>query len=71
MAAPIYPGRRLVDLARQHRNSIPTLARVIGRSDSYLRTRLRDGGGFRLDIRQTEREALARFFGVSVRELGG
>ncbi len=69
MAAPIRPAERLMQLARQHGNSLPCLARVTGRSEGYLRRRIRDG--YALDLRPDERAKLSRFFGVPLRELGG
>lgn len=70
MAAPAYPARRLLDLCKRDGVSIPTLARVIGRSDGYLYRRL-DGSTHALDVRADERKVLAGFFDVPVRELGG
>lgn len=70
MAAPVHPVRRLIDLCKRDGISIPTLARVIGRSEGYLRRRL-DGSTYILDVRREEREVLAGFFGVSIAELGG
>lgn len=70
MAAPIRPVPRLLELCRRDDVSIPTLARVIGRSEGYLRRRT-DGSTYALDVRRDERERLAGFFGVPVRELGG
>ncbi|MES2339618.1 MAG: helix-turn-helix transcriptional regulator [Pseudomonadota bacterium] len=69
MAAPIHPAARLMQLARENGTSVTCLARVIGRSEGYLRRRIR--GGYALDIRPDERSKLSRFFGVPLRELGG
>jgi len=70
MAAPLHPARRLLDLCRRDGVSLPTLARVIGRSEGYLRRRL-DGSTYLLDVRREEREVMAGFFAVPIAELGG
>ncbi len=70
MAAPVRPVPRLLDLCKRDGISIPTLARVIGRSEGYMRRRL-DGSTYLLDVRRSEREVLAGFFAVPIAELGG
>lgn len=70
MAAPIHPLPRLKQLAREQGTSVRTMAKVIGRSEGYVRRRL-DADTYILDLRGEELILLAAFFGVPVRELGG
>lgn len=70
MAAPIRPLPRLKQLAAENGDTVVRLARVIGRSPTYLRSKL-DRDTYLLDLRLPEIEKLARLYGVPASELGG
>lgn len=70
MSAPIRPLPRLLQLMREQGVTTKTAARVIGRSETYLRRRLK-ADTYLLDLPIDEVERLAGFFGVPARELGG
>ncbi|SOB81170.1 hypothetical protein SAMN06297144_1434 [Sphingomonas guangdongensis] len=70
MTAPLRPLPRLKQLAREINVTVPTLARVIGRSETYFRKRW-NADTYLLDLPGEEIETLARFFGVPASELGG
>lgn len=70
MAAPIRPLPRLLELMRDRRVTVKEAARIIGRSDSYLRKRL-SADTYLLDLPIEEVTRLARYLGVPPGELGG
>ncbi|MFD1786962.1 hypothetical protein ACFSC3_05190 [Sphingomonas floccifaciens] len=70
MSAPIRPLPRLLQLMREQGATTKTTAKIIGRSETYLRRRLK-ADTYLLDLPIDEIDRLAGFFGVQARELGG
>lgn len=70
MPAPVRPLPRLLQLMREQGTTPRVAARVIGRSESYLRKRLK-ADSYLLDLPIEELDLLAGFHGVPVSELGG
>ena len=62
------PRRRLLELAAARSASLSQLSAFIGRNSSYLQQFVRKGSPRKLE--ETDRQKLARFFGVDEAELG-
>lgn len=62
------PRARLLDLATSRGISLSRLSALIGRNGTYLQQFVRKGSPRKLE--ETDRQTLARFFGVSEEELG-
>ncbi|MFM5885979.1 MAG: helix-turn-helix transcriptional regulator [Novosphingobium sp.] len=67
--AEMRPRARLLALSRQRRVSLAQLSEMIGRNTTYLQQFV--GRGSPRKLEETDRRALARFFGVDEAELGG
>ncbi len=64
----VDPRARLLDLAAGHGVSLSELSRLIERNPSYLQQFVRKGSPRKLE--ETDRRALARFFGIDESQLG-
>lgn len=58
---------RMVELVREHRASRKGLSRLLGRGDGYLARYLSESVPY--DLARTDREMLARYFGVDAETL--
>ena len=66
---PIDSRARLMELVEAQGVSLAGLSALLGRNPSYLQQFVRKGSPRKLE--ENDRKALARFFGVDERELGG
>lgn len=62
------PRNRLVELAAERGTSLAALSALIGRNPTYLQQFVRKGSPRKLE--EGDRKTLARFFGISEKELG-